>query len=72
MTPEPLITPGELAKRLNVSRVWVYRLANDGRLPSIRVGDKILRFDPGEIEEWLSAHRSRKYFRDGLPESQRT
>ena len=72
MTPEPLITPDELARRLNVSRVWVYRLANDGRLPSIRVGDKILRFDPGEIRSWLEEHRSRKYYRDGLPESQRS
>ncbi len=61
---EDLLTPEELAKKWKVSRIWIYRLAQQGRIPFIRVAGKILRFHPAEIEEWLKENRGQEYHRD--------
>ncbi len=53
---ESLLTPQELADWLKMSRVWVYKQAENGLLPFHRVGDAI-RFDPGEIRAYLDARR---------------
>ena len=34
----PLMTVAEVAKRLRVSNMTVYRLVNSGQLPAVRVG----------------------------------
>ena len=50
----PLLKPEELRQLLNVSRSWLYEAANEGRIPSVRLGPHgPLRFDPEQIEQWL-------------------
>lgn len=60
-TMRPLIKPAEMARYLEVSRAWVYRAAEEGRIPSIRLGgpDGPLRFVPDDVEQWLREARAR-------------
>jgi excisionase family DNA binding protein len=55
-----LLRPNDLARRLAVSRAWVYEAAKSGRIPSVRLGgvDGPLRFVPDDIERWLAEARS--------------
>jgi predicted DNA-binding transcriptional regulator AlpA len=48
---ERLWKVNDVSRTLNVSRTWVYAAANDGRLPSIRLGgpDGPLRFVPEDV-----------------------
>ncbi len=56
---ERLLKPEEVREMLNVSRSWLYEAANDGRIPSFRLGPNgPLRFDPEEIEFWLKRRRN--------------
>ncbi|MFT3843346.1 MAG: helix-turn-helix domain-containing protein [Myxococcaceae bacterium] len=45
---EPLWTVSNVAEFLQCSPSWVYKAAESGRLPTIRVGSMI-RFDPAAI-----------------------
>lgn len=51
---EPLVDASELARRLSVSRSWVYQQAQSGQLPFIRVG-ALLRFAPSQVLAALQA-----------------
>src|SRR5689334_20165608 len=55
-----LMKPNDLARRLGVSRAWVYEAAKSGRVPSVRIGgvDGPLRFVPEDIERWLAEARA--------------
>lgn len=55
-----LLKPPEVARRLGVSRSWLYAAAGDGRIPSIRLGgpDGPLRFVPEDLERWLTEARA--------------
>ena len=55
-----LLKPAEVARRLAVSRSWVYDAAADGRIPSIRLGgpDGPLRFLAEDVEAWLMGART--------------
>jgi excisionase family DNA binding protein len=55
-----LLKPNDLARRLAVSRAWVYEAAKSGRIPSVRIGgaDGPLRFVPEDIERWLTEARA--------------
>jgi excisionase family DNA binding protein len=54
---EALWTVAEVAKLLRASRSWVYKLAESGDLPCIRIG-ALLRFDPAAIRVWLDSKAS--------------
>lgn len=54
-----LINPAEVARRLSVSKRTVYRLAAVGQIPAIRMGNKILRFDPDKVERWIKESPTR-------------
>jgi len=55
---EVLLTASQLARRLSVSRNWVYQAVEDGRLPYRRLGPGgPIRFVSAEIDEWLDAQR---------------
>src|SRR5437588_2813436 len=60
-----LLKPGEVARRLQVSRTWLYDAAKDGRIPSVRLGgaDGPVRFVEEDIEQWLE--RARQAWRPG-------
>ena len=51
---EMLWTAREVAKHLRASISWVYKAAERGVLPCIRLG-AMLRFDPAAIRTWLSS-----------------
>jgi len=48
-----MMTTGEVAKYLRVSRATVYRLVKQGKIPVSRIS-KHLRFRKGRIDRWLS------------------
>ena len=50
-----LLKPTDVARRLGVSRSWVYDAAASGRIPCLRLGgpDGPLRFLPEDIDKWL-------------------
>jgi excisionase family DNA binding protein len=55
---EVLLTASQVARRLSVSRNWVYQAVEDGRLPYRRLGSGgPIRFVASEINEWLDAQR---------------
>jgi excisionase family DNA binding protein len=51
---EPLLTVGEVAARLRVSKATVYKLCTSGRLPAIRVLNAV-RIAPTALQEFLGA-----------------
>ena len=51
-----LMTVSEVAQFLGLHEKTVYEWAARGRLPCVRVGSS-LRFDPRDIERWLSARK---------------
>jgi excisionase family DNA binding protein len=55
-----LLRPTEVARRLGVSRTWLYEAARDGRIPSVRIGGPHgpLRFVPQDIDEWIDRARA--------------
>jgi excisionase family DNA binding protein len=48
------MTADEVAELLNLKSRLVYSMARAGRIPTIRIGDRYLRFRRDEIERWLS------------------
>ena len=54
-----LLKPTDVARRLGVSRSWVYDAAASGRIPCVRLGgpDGPLRFLPEDVEAWLEQAR---------------
>lgn len=54
----PLLTTGEVAAILRVSRSTVHEWATSGTLPSIKLGKgprAPRRFDPAVLREWIRA-----------------
>jgi hypothetical protein len=59
LTPGDLLTPDQLAERLQVKKSWVFeqtrnraKVRNERPLPCIRLG-KYLRFSWTVVSEWL-------------------
>jgi excisionase family DNA binding protein len=50
------ITVPELANMLTLSRRQFYKMAAANRIPNFKVGTSV-RFDPGEIREWIQEGR---------------
>jgi excisionase family DNA binding protein len=53
-----LLTMGQVAERLNVSRGWLYKKIQAGIIPHFKIGGMV-RFDPKDLDEWLSGHKVR-------------
>jgi len=53
---EPLLTVGDAASFLGVSRRQVYLLVERGQLPTVRVGQRI-RFIPEELRAYIERGR---------------
>lgn len=50
--PENLWTVEDVARFVKCSKSWVYKAAEAGDLPSVRVGS-MLRFDPSAVKRFL-------------------
>jgi len=64
LRPEDILTPEQLAERLQVSKSWVFeqtrnraKIRNKNPLPCIRLG-KYLRFSWPQVCEWMAANNS--------------
>lgn len=49
-----LLTAGEVAARLRVNRVTVYRWADEGSLRSVRLGRRALRFRVEDVDDFIA------------------
>ena len=57
--PDAVLTIGELSKYLKISRSTLYKLAQEGKLPSQKVG-RHWRFHRDAIDRWLGQRREQK------------
>ncbi len=57
ITLPPLWNVREAADALKLSTVTIYRLSPLGRLPTVRVGGRVL-FSPDDIQEYIRLHRT--------------
>jgi excisionase family DNA binding protein len=57
MEIEPLWTVHEVSKYLRASTSWVYKAAERGDLPCVRLG-ALLRFSPSAIQEHVAKQRT--------------
>ena len=57
---QDLLRPVEVARKLGVSRTWLYDAAKAGRIPSVRLGgpDGPLRFVEADVDRWIDEARS--------------
>lgn len=56
----PLLTVKEVARYLVLSEKTVYRLANTGKLPAVKVGGQ-WRFEPERLDNWLGNKINRAF-----------
>jgi len=49
---EEYSTPEEIGKRLKISRVFVYKLIRERKIPSIRIG-RAVRIPNDKLQQWL-------------------
>ncbi len=61
---ETFYTVSELAQVLKISEVWLYRMVREGKIPSVRIAGKTLRFKESEINDWIERGRGQRYYRD--------
>lgn len=47
----------EVAARLGISIPHAYRLAAEGKIPSVRMGAKVVRFEEAAVERFIRDHR---------------
>ena len=64
MSQESLLTARQVQRVLGVDRSTIYRMAQDGRLPAIRVGRQ-LRFPAAEIAQFIAGGSPQQGERDG-------
>jgi len=57
---QDLLRPAEVARKLGVSRTWLYDAAKAGRIPAVRIGGPSgpLRFVDEDVERWLDDARA--------------
>jgi excisionase family DNA binding protein len=49
-----LLAASEVADLLGVPRSFVYSLARRGGIPTVRLGDRYVRFRPDAISDWIT------------------
>lgn len=56
---DELLRPADVAKRLGVSRAWLYDAAKTGRIPSVRIGGPAgpVRFIERDLDTWIEQAR---------------
>jgi excisionase family DNA binding protein len=60
---ETFLTPNDLSRMLRVSRVYIYKLVRERRIPFFHV-DRLVRSSPAEITQWLEKKRNQPWERD--------
>ena len=57
MSDKPLITYQEAARILGLPRGTLYALVHQNRIPHVRLGRRLVRFDPQQLKDFVDAHR---------------
>lgn len=61
ISPSPagrLLTADDVAEVLGVPRAFVYALSRRGELPTVRVGDRYVRYRAQTVQEWIAGQES--------------
>jgi len=53
--PQPLLTAIEIARLLGVSKQWVYKWTEQGKLPCVRLPGRTIRYDAAEVERYVES-----------------
>lgn len=53
-----LLTADDVAGLLGVPRTFVYALSRRGSLPTVRIGDRYVRYRAQTIHEWIAGQES--------------
>ena len=48
-----LLTPDDVAKKLRVEKKTVYNWSSQGKIPFIKINNKLLRFVEADIDRWI-------------------
>ncbi len=56
MNADGYLTVCEVAKRLKVSRSWLYKKAHAGVIPHVRIGS-VIRFVENDVDAWINGHK---------------
>ncbi len=54
--PGALLSYAQVRRRLGVPPGTLYALVHSGSIPHIRIGKRLVRFRPEDIERWLAEH----------------
>jgi excisionase family DNA binding protein len=49
-----LVSSGEVARMLGVSRATVYRMRKERGLPCTRICERTFRYDVDKVQEWVA------------------
>jgi len=60
---EIFLTVDDLSEKLKISKVWIYKLVRQKRIPFYHI-EKCVRFSPEEIRQWLEERRLKEWHRD--------
>jgi excisionase family DNA binding protein len=52
---EPMLTPEQVAKLLNVSKATLCRLTKRGAIPHKRLGDRVVRYVRSAVVAWMTS-----------------
>lgn len=55
-----LLTADDVAAMLGVPRTFVYALSRRGVLPTVRLGERYVRYRPETIAEWIAGQETTK------------
>lgn len=59
MDENELLTIPQVAKKLQVNEMTIRRWINQGKLESIRLGEKLLRIDPKALNDFIRGRKSK-------------
>ena len=57
MTHKELWNYDRAAEMLGLAKGTLYAMVHQNRVPHIRLGHRLVRFDPLELEKYVEAHR---------------
>jgi excisionase family DNA binding protein len=52
-----LMTPADAAAKLGVTRRWLLEQAAAGRIPSVKLAARLVRFDPADLDRYAESRR---------------
>jgi|ADGO01.1.fsa_nt_gi excisionase family DNA binding protein len=57
MSTTPLLTIDQMALKLGVSKITLYRWVGQGKIPYAKLPGRLVRFDENEVTRWLNERK---------------